>query len=812
MSTVNNNFTVEALVAKYRNYVNEHAPKQYIVGEGKDGKIAEDYIPFSPDGNSDEQLLVYIYHKVAGDNADKNILNALFKYEEKFLDNAFDETEMDFLCEHFREVVSYEFDHRNDWVFVSGLSLSKERVRLTREYVKPKDGESIFIADTEYCDLAVQFPNCIIKGFTGYAYQQNEVWALGQIRMLAAGVKSKIVPGEMVNDEYTYRLPEKESVDFVIFRANERKYFAQHVFGTECSDFEALYNLLKPGGKMLFFSELKNEMAGEGKNSEQLAFSNFRKRLVKEQSIESIISYEDNAILGKGRMSYILLVISKSSNDTVYIKDEKRNNSKVISSNLLDSEILWPSYYMVNRPSEGIPLSSIVELVEKKHVAIFVKEKGYILPDKAKGMVLMLQNSYGESYKDANLMNKTGYYVDDPAFTEGDWVDFLKAEKPCILLGGNEEKLIIGYTTFVPEGGFAHDARCQLVPQKGYDVRYIAALLFDTVVTKQILTICDGDISNQTLSIVLNKIIVPNHNELEKANFLSEANYKALLSSQEEMKKEHEQYTKSVRMRKHALTQSLSAMEATFYALNAYRIRQKGIISDNDRISRVRDTTVREAFESISKDIKDLMPALEHLADVEYSFAKPEWINPELFMENYIAKNVIRWLNFKPVITWKKRNNQTKSEQKIKINGELEKKKSIEYFLFPKDALERVFNNIVSNAQSHGFTDKYRNDYQIRFSWHTDGIVLNIEVENNGTAIPAECDTDSLLEYGVSTTLHHDGHNGIGCNEIDDIMRRYDGRVKVVSTPNNDFKVKYILTFEHSKNIKPSNYENNESI
>ena len=658
MSTTNNNtanYTVENLVAKYRDYVNEHCPKTVDLCERKDGKLVEVLTPVSPCSNMGEQLLLFLYRAATGNNADKRIVDALSEYEQVFYKEALTEDEFAYLLEHYIEVVSFLFVHRDEWNVMGRElrhSISKERIRLVHEYLKPRKGSKVFIADTEYCDLAVQFPNCVVEGFTGWNCKHREVWALGQIRMWALGIKSEIVSGEEVDDEYKYSLPEKESVDYVIFRANENKYFAQNVFGTECNDFEALYDLLKPGGKMLFFSELKNEMAGEGKSDKKIAFTNFRERLVKEQSIESIVSYEDTAILGNGKMSYILLVISKSYNNTVCIKDEKKFNSKTISSSLLDSEVLWPSYYMANKPSEGIPLSSIVELAEEKHVAIFVKGKGYVLPDKAKGMILMLQNSYGESYKDANLMYKTGYYVDDPAFTEGEWINFFKAEEPCVLLGGNEEKLIMGYTTFVPEEGFAHDARCQLIPKKGYDVRYIAALLFNPTVAKQILTICDGVISNGTLSVVLHKIIVPNHNELERAYFLSEANYNALLSSQEEMKKEHEQYRKSVRMRKHALTQSLSSVKSMFNALNNYRNLHDGIISDSEKISRVKGTTVKEAFEFIDKNIKDMMPALEHIADVEYSFNKPEWIDPERFIEGYITKKGNGWLNFKPSVTW----------------------------------------------------------------------------------------------------------------------------------------------------------------
>ena len=256
-------------------------------------------------------------------------------------------------------------------------------------------------------------------------------------------------------------------------------------------------------------------------------------------------------------------------------------------------------------------------------------------------------------------------------------------------------------------------------------------------------------------------------------------------------------------MRKHALTQSLSSVEAMFYALNSYR-EKHGILNNKDVISRVKKTTVHEAFEFISQGLKDMMPALEHIAEVEYTFEKPEWIDPEKFIEDYIQKNEKGWLNFKPVVTWEHGHNQADDDLKDPVSGDtvIRKGDSFNLFLFPKDALERVFKNIISNAKAHGFGDKSRNDYQVRFSWHTDGMSLTIEIENNGSPIPSDRDTASLLEYGVSTKLHHDGHNGIGCNEIDDIMKRYDGKIEIVSLPGNEFPVKYILTFNRSNNVR----------
>lgn len=800
MQKTQNNFTVENLVAKYRNYVNDHCPKLYDVFLGEDGKPVEVDAPAPPDSNADEQLIVTLYKKVTGRNADEQIVDALSQYAEKFYDEALTEEEMLFLCKHFSEVVCYEFAHRNEWfegTHARSITdrISDERIRLIKEYVKPQKGARVYIADTEYCDLAVQFPECIIYGFTGY--NPKEKWALGQIRLFAAGMQSEIVSGEGLFEEYTYPLPEKESMDVVILRVNEHNTNGQTIFGTNCMNIEALYDLLKPNGRMLFFTECITEMAGKKASKYEEPIFDFRVRRTKEKAIMSIVAFKDECLFDD---RCIMLALCKGKSSKVCIKDEVKTRTKYINADELNPEILWPSYYWATQPTDGIPMSSIVRLYgerlcDDEKLAKFVEGSGWTILDKAKNMPLVLPALLANSYKDANLWKKSISNVSDPAFEE-EWARFGVAKEPCVLLNGSTDDLRVGYTTKVPDGGFAYMNGCCMVPKDGIDVRYIAALLFEPSVKEQILTICDGHLSNHLVSLVMDKIIVPNHSDKERLSFMAEANFEALQSSQEELKRDHENYTKAVRMRKHALTQSLSSIEAMFYALNEYRIRQNGNLSDDNVISRVRGTTVKEAFDFLSTEIKNMMPVLEHIADVEYSFSKPESIDPEEFIENYIENEENGWLNFKPVVSWEKGNNKAKQEIK---NEEglvvIEEGKSINTFVFPKDALEKIFDNILSNAKAYAFTDDLRKDYQLKFSWGTDGTSLIINIENNGTPIPGDRDTSSLFEYGVSIALHQDGHNGIGCNEIKDIITRYDGRVKIVSTPKEDYTVKYVLTF-----------------
>ena len=74
MRTANNNsnFTVEALIAKYRKFVMEHCPQTREF----DG-VEEFLMPISPYANADEQLLVTLYQKVVGKQKKKCLSSVL---------------------------------------------------------------------------------------------------------------------------------------------------------------------------------------------------------------------------------------------------------------------------------------------------------------------------------------------------------------------------------------------------------------------------------------------------------------------------------------------------------------------------------------------------------------------------------------------------------------------------------------------------------------------------------------------------------------------------------------------------------------
>lgn len=833
MQTANNtnNYTVEGLVAKYRNFVTEHCPKTYEVFDYVDEKgkfhADDDYIPVSPEANADEQLLAVVYASVAGKNANTKIIEALSKYSDKFFKDALEEDELSFLCSNFSDFVSYTFDHKSDWFMrsVTETGLSRARTRLVKEYINPEEGSTVFIADTEHCELAVQFPGCTIQGFTGWNYNHEEVWALGEIRMFAAGIKSEIVAGEEINEKYTYQLPPKDSVDYIIFRNCENKYFAQQIFGTECTDVNALYDLLKPGGKMLFFAERKRELVGKG--DDQL--HDFIKRIVKDESVEAIVSYEDEHLFLQNRKDeYIMLVICKSPRTKFLVKNEITSFCQEFEMTCLDDEILWPGFYAAQRPQNGIPLSNIVTLKElRKEKALFQEnEKGdWILHESMANIPVVVPAIMAKEYKDANLNTTKLWLPSDPSLEE--WEDEIRlVDKPCVLFYGKKDKCVIGYINEIHDDGMATlDSVICLQPNEGVDVRYVATLLLLPEVKDQIISICSGEVNERIFSVIFSKVIVPNHTDKERLAFLAEANYNALISSQKEMdaifndrfNKMKKDYINEVRMRKHDIRPHLRQIESSQTLMLHYLEN----INDVDQLKEAlkgRLMASRKALDSISE-------LVDHLADEEH-FGIPKRLNIEKFIMNYVADHKndafsIQY-NFDDVIKQNggdfifklmelAEDSGTSLEQFVKRidcsddknimtqksgNYILSLKKyasdqglSLEHLvssnilyvnIAPLD-LKRLMDNIILNASRHGF-DKHRNDYfvSINVKIDVDRDMYQIDFCNNGNPLPVGMTKE---RYGIKgEKAGKNAGTGNGGHIVKTIIEHYGGDYDVLSS------------------------------
>lgn len=804
MRTETKKVSVETIVKKYHTFVQDKFGKDYGWYFKNDEDFAYDHRKYSV-----VQLIVRVYKAVAGEYAEKKVLDLLSSYLNHYYVDAIEESEFDYLCKHFKIFIEYVFVKRDELGFNSHNLEYKNgfEIEFIKSHIHPKPNSNIFIACVGYCDVAVMFPDCNIKGITG-PYME-EVWALGQIRLFAHGIHAQIDPGKLRDEDetkwmYVFDDSLASDADYVLFLQS----------GHARIGIQPILDRMPNNGCFFYFDY---DALWEKDNL-------FLERAVKGNNLASIISHDISL------NSSTVLRISKVKHDQVEVSELSHGASKNIPVEDIDSTILCAGYYLSNRKKDGIKLSSVVSCYETDYQKDnYIKDddidkiQGVIKGEKANALVLR-ESDLNDSYRDSNLEEKRLIQASDPSFvfeacknSEGvkkwnnlNYQSIVRQPFICICCKHGEREIKLGYFESVesmgigviPNMGFDSVV---LLPKPGYDIKYVAALLLSPEVKEQIMLFCNGSLFNVSFEHFYDRIMIPYHNEKERLDFLSKANYEAYLETKRELRKNQEDYRKSVRMRKHALTQSFASMKAMFMALNSYRNNNEGRLSDNELISKTRGVTVAEGFEFLFKGFENLSIGLEHIADVEYSFQKPEWLDPVRFIIDYYKANHSGWVNFICRSTWKSNNISKNNVYDDKRNRLIVKKNDpMDTFYFPKDALELIMNNIVSNAISHGFTDKKRNDYELRFSWHTEGTSLIIEIENNGTPIPADRDLATLKEYGVSTALHQNGHNGIGCNEIDDIMHRYDGDFEIISTPQEEFTVKYVLSFTRTNIL--SNY------
>lgn len=257
-----------------------------------------------------------------------------------------------------------------------------------------------------------------------------------------------------------------------------------------------------------------------------------------------------------------------------------------------------------------------------------------------------------------------------------------------------------------------------------------------------------------------------------------------------------EDHLKSIRARKHAMMQNTSSLALAWSDLLDYLKTNNGDFNPDDKIGRKHCIRVGELINTISTNIKIINNQTLHLTEIEYDWGVIDEFYIQEFISAYINENkstIFRY-EFDP--------NQFYVEKFNDENGEYERGdgKPNWKVRMPKNALRQVIDNIISNAVSHGFTHIER-DYCIRIEYYYKMDDIVVEIFNNGEPMHKEVDTEFIKTYGCSTKLNANNesegkvHSGIGGNQIDNILSKYNATYEVYSTPHDEFTVCYRILF-----------------
>lgn len=235
----------------------------------------------------------------------------------------------------------------------------------------------------------------------------------------------------------------------------------------------------------------------------------------------------------------------------------------------------------------------------------------------------------------------------------------------------------------------------------------------------------------------------------------------------------HNEYVKMLRQRKHRLQQIMNEFSPAFSQLNNFRIKQGGILYDNDVVAERTGDTVGTYFNKLNSIVLKIEDLISNLVNKE-NWGESKTIDIDKFVEN-LSHNHIS--DIFEIQIFHDRNYEIWEE------GEMAELNNTRYVRINDDSLSTIFENIFANALKWGFDESYRRDYIIRIIV-SDSVINNmnavrISITNNGTPIHETVDRSRFFEWGYGTGT------GMGTSQLKDIVEHYGGSVKLNEFPDD---------------------------
>lgn len=303
-------------------------------------------------------------------------------------------------------------------------------------------------------------------------------------------------------------------------------------------------------------------------------------------------------------------------------------------------------------------------------------------------------------------------------------------------------------------------------------------------------------ISQQDLLSI--SIVVPNLIS-QQENKCKEDTRSSLVESDRKLLESAEAFRRDIHMKKHTIGQTIFNLNNWMKVLQRARRDGNGIVDDNATVGTVHKTKVSDIYANLQSIMQELQVKISKL-DSGYGMQSQD-ISLVDFIEDYIQKNqspIFRYafdgLAHRAAIPFVDEDENVTMENDIPL----------EYVAFPTEALTIVFDNIISNACSHGFENVANAKNMVKIDILSEGENYIVTLSNNGAPLLASYDTENVLTYGVSSKEGR-GHYGIGGYEVRKLMREFGGEAELISNPNDDFCITYRLIFKNTNIVASFN-------
>lgn len=703
--------------------------------------------------NFREQLVAHIYNR--GEVIPLTLLNV-----SDYIEGCINEEEEDFLINHFAEFWKYLNKDGYFWTSISAekdMNLAPQSAPIAE--LLRNNSDNVLAFGKQALMIAEYYPEHSYSMVFDNAeeYEWACIWTKAHPKVKA---ELHCLDGVAVIDhievEDFVTMP-KNHYDVILYGIDYDK-FVNMLLGEEDKYLNDLLSLVRESGKLFVYSFLSEIFS---------SLSAFRNQITKQKALITLGEMPCDGwdvsffCVGKTPQTSFNICVERALGEV---------NQRILPISMLILDC-WNPHYYLNRELSDISLSDIC--TEIGDFIPFEERKSQI------PCVFLdnMSNDFGHS-----LIKK-----DDLRLPQNGTITLLKeVSEPCVIIEVTLCSFAIGYYEG-DETIYVHPDMICLKAKEGYSAKYIAAELCCQRTQMQLKSLREI-FRNEVYTTGWVNIFVPKREIIERAEFVSMQMEKALDKLNLEKKTLYYKYRESVRMRKHALMQTVRAVQARFKSVDSFLKKNNGIIRYTDNLSVLHPITAAENFEKMNSLLQQIGIQVDHLADENTGFGRPEPINLLDFLNKYLEENT------SPIFKFKRGWEKYREDGIMKIDNLV--------CVMPPKALETVLNNIVRNAIEHGFIDSTRTDYQIEISLYSRNAACVLDIKNNGAPLKDGMREDEVLTFGYSSQLNHNGHMGLGGSEIDTIMRQYNGKAQFRSLDGDNtvgYRLIFTLTNEYTQ-------------
>lgn len=747
-------------------------------------------------------LLAEAYRIAAGNLVKPEVLNILNEYE--FKEDILSQQELHFLSKHLNELFALVISSNGTTFHPSeGFVQPQEVTDFMCKMASFPENVTVYNPFAGANSYAIALPNHVVG-----EELNRTTWALGQIRLFAnhADKRADITLG----DSFESMTSNKKFSAIISSPA----YLVEN--GHEIADIVGmLYNKLEDGGKLACIVSAGFLFRKDRK------VCTVREQLIQDKAIASVVMLPSNIFTGFSVAQAAIMLTKGIENEEILFGDagghtrfaksvyrattfdlesfleafesdiedtqegygpcEDQTGIAIPYENLIGSD-LTPSLYLTPKPTNGVPLSELVEEVPELRGKDISAE--YFITGSSIPAAMHRKPFIPAKVEDGKVATAKKH---------------VQAPENAVILAIVSGNIRTVYTEgFTGKIAFPAGFIKVLKPIEGISAKYLAAVLSTKIVSDQIKAQTVGVTIPRLNKLDLGQILVPQHNTVEeREQLISEVLSSEMSDLESELQETLDSQKREVRSTRHAMIQTLSALSSNWEQLKMYAEHHEEGIKLSDIVGRINPISVKDLMGSIGYAMSTLQRQVESLR-----FEKPDWgkdaeINPYKFINDYIASHstpAVRMVNIgnDNIADFPYFDDETGDAKYHHTDA-------AEIFYAPVRLLERIFNNIVANAQAHGFTSDSSNN-EIRFDWKSEDGGIVITIANNGCPLKDGVSGEDVLMSGFTTALNEnasDGtlHSGQGGFEIKSLMEGL-GTVEVISQPDAEFPVIYKLTFE----------------